>query len=109
MIRLVGLSATLPNYIDVAQFLHVNLHRGLFYFDDRFRPVPLQMSFMGVRGASRRAQEQNMNEACYERVLDQVKNGEQVSYFVGLQDCILILTFIDPVPQRSSPSSWLNV
>ncbi|THD24664.1 Activating signal cointegrator 1 complex subunit [Fasciola hepatica] len=82
MIRLVGLSATLPNYIDVAQFLHVNLHRGLFYFDDRFRPVPLHMSFVGVRGTSRKAQDQNMNEACYEKVLDQVKNGEQVMVFV---------------------------
>ncbi|VDP73624.1 unnamed protein product [Echinostoma caproni] len=82
MIRLVGLSATLPNYVDVARFLHVNLHRGLFYFDDRFRPVPLHMSFVGVRGASRKAQEQHMNEACYEKVLDQVKNGEQVMVFV---------------------------
>ena len=47
VIRVVGLSATLPNYIDVAQFLRVNPYLGLFYFDGRFRPVPLvpSMSF----------------------------------------------------------------
>lgn len=48
MIRIVGLSATLPNYIDVARFLNVNPHRGLFFFDGRFRPVPLQQTFIGM-------------------------------------------------------------
>lgn len=79
MIRLVGLSATLPNYIDVARFLHVNVKRGLFYFDDRFRPVPLSMSFVGAKGNGRREQELAMNEACYEKVSEQVRNNEQVS------------------------------
>ncbi|KAF8569475.1 hypothetical protein P879_05251 [Paragonimus westermani] len=82
LIRLVGLSATLPNYEDVAHFLHVNPYRGLFYFDDRFRPVPLRMSFYGVRGSNRRVQEANMNAACYELLLEQVKRGEQVMVFV---------------------------
>ena len=36
MIRIVGLSATLPNYLDVARFLSVNLHQGLFMFDNRW-------------------------------------------------------------------------
>ncbi|KHN86946.1 Activating signal cointegrator 1 complex subunit 3 [Toxocara canis] len=40
-IRIVGLSATLPNYVDVARFLRVNPYKGLFFFDSRFRPVPL--------------------------------------------------------------------
>lgn len=40
-IRIVGLSATLPNFIDVARFLRVNPYKGLFFFDGRFRPVPL--------------------------------------------------------------------
>ena len=34
-VRLVGLSATLPNYQDVATFLRVNKKTGLFYFDNR--------------------------------------------------------------------------
>lgn len=36
-VRLVGLSATLPNYRDVAAFLRVNPDTGLFYFDNSFR------------------------------------------------------------------------
>ena len=47
MIRIVGLSATLPNYLDVARFLHVNFKKGLFFFDGRFRPVPLAQTFIG--------------------------------------------------------------
>jgi len=47
MIRIVGLSATLPNYVDVARFLGVNLRKGLFFFDGRFRPVPLAQTFIG--------------------------------------------------------------
>lgn len=39
MIRIVGLSATLPNYKEVAHFLRVNLDTGLFYFDSSYRPV----------------------------------------------------------------------
>ena len=42
MIRLVGLSATLPNYEDVATFLRVDPAKGLFFFDNSFRPCPLQ-------------------------------------------------------------------
>lgn len=47
MIRIVGLSATLPNYLDVGRFLRVNPALGLFFFDGRFRPVPLEQSFIG--------------------------------------------------------------
>ncbi|VDP91071.1 unnamed protein product [Echinostoma caproni] len=34
-VRLVGLSATLPNFEDVATFLRVDCAKGLFYFDNR--------------------------------------------------------------------------
>lgn len=46
-IRLVGLSATQPNYLDVAKFLQVR--KGLFFFDEAYRPVPLYKKFIGVR------------------------------------------------------------
>ena len=49
MIRILGLSATLPNFLDVASFLHVNPYIGLFYFDSHFRPVPLGQSFVGIK------------------------------------------------------------
>lgn len=38
-VRIVGLSATLPNYEDVAAFLRVDPAKGLFYFDSTFRYV----------------------------------------------------------------------
>ncbi len=47
-VRLVGLSATLPNYEDVATFLRVDPAKGLFYFDNSFRPVPLQQQYIGI-------------------------------------------------------------
>ncbi|KAK2467529.1 hypothetical protein APHAL10511_000384 [Amanita phalloides] len=37
-VRLVGLSATLPNYEDVATFLRVDEKKGLFYFNAPYRP-----------------------------------------------------------------------
>nr|XP_040137973.1 activating signal cointegrator 1 complex subunit 3 [Ictidomys tridecemlineatus] len=82
MIRILGLSATLPNYLDVATFLHVNPYIGLFYFDGRFRPVPLGQTFLGIKSANKMQQLNNMDEVCYESVLKQVKAGHQVMVFV---------------------------
>jgi replicative superfamily II helicase len=48
-IRLVALSATLPNYYDVGDFLKVDREKGLFYFDNNYRPVPLTISFVGIK------------------------------------------------------------
>jgi pre-mRNA-splicing helicase BRR2 len=42
LVRIVGLSATLPNYQDVAALLRVDPKEGLFYFDYTYRPVPLE-------------------------------------------------------------------
>ena len=47
-VRLVGLSATLPNYEDVATFMRVKPDKGLFFFDNSFRPVPLEQQYVGV-------------------------------------------------------------
>lgn len=82
MIRIIGLSATLPNYLDVAHFLRVNPFRGLFYFDGRFRPVPLAQTFVGIKSTNRMTQMQDFNSVCYERVLQQVRNKYQVMVFV---------------------------
>ncbi|XP_076445059.1 activating signal cointegrator 1 complex subunit 3-like isoform X3 [Babylonia areolata] len=82
MIRIVGLSATLPNYLDVARFLHVNPYEGLFFFDGRFRPVPLGQTFIGIKATSKINQLRDMNQVCYDKVLKQVKAGYQVMVFV---------------------------
>ncbi|XP_063773109.1 activating signal cointegrator 1 complex subunit 3 isoform X2 [Pseudophryne corroboree] len=77
MIRILGLSATLPNYLDVASFLHVNPFIGLFYFDGRFRPVPLGQTFIGIKSTNKTQQLHDMEEVCYENVLREVKAGRQ--------------------------------
>ncbi|XP_054714411.1 activating signal cointegrator 1 complex subunit 3-like [Uloborus diversus] len=82
MIRIIGLSATLPNYIDVASFLRVNPMTGLFFFDDRFRPVPLKMTFIGVKTTNPMQQIRDMDEICYDKVADFVDHGHQVMVFV---------------------------
>lgn len=83
LIRIVGLSATLPNYIDVSDFLRsamtiskrlelmcrVNRYQGLFFFDASFRPVPLEQHFIGVAGKPRSAASiRNMDQAVFDKV-----------------------------------------
>ncbi|XP_031846390.1 activating signal cointegrator 1 complex subunit obelus isoform X2 [Nomia melanderi] len=82
MIRIVGLSATLPNYLDVARFLRVSPDVGLFYFDHRFRPVPLSQTFIGVKATAPLQQMNDMDRACYDKVVDMVRKGHQVMVFV---------------------------
>lgn len=69
MVRLVGLSATLPNFEDVATFLRVKPDKGLFFFDNSFRPVPLQQQYIGITEKKALKRFQLMNEICYEKVL----------------------------------------
>ncbi|XP_073996642.1 activating signal cointegrator 1 complex subunit obelus isoform X2 [Rhodnius prolixus] len=82
MIRIVGLSATLPNYIDVARFLHVSPYVGLFYFDSRFRPVPLEQTFIGVKAIKALQQISDMDSVCFEKLIELVQKGHQVMVFV---------------------------
>lgn len=83
MIRVVGLSATLPNFIDVADFLGVNRQIGMFFFDQSFRPIPLEQKLIGVRGkaGSRQARE-NIDKVSYEKLVEEISNGAQVMVFV---------------------------
>ena len=83
MIRIVGLSATLPNYADVALFLGVDLYKGLFFFDGGYRPVPLEQHLIGIKGKfGSIAQRTKEDSVCYEIVEELLKNGHQVMIFV---------------------------
>jgi len=76
------LSATLPNYKDVATFLRVNA-KGLFYFDRSWRPVPLEMTFAGVTvGKNAMKQKLKMNEIAYEKCAHALARNRQVLVFV---------------------------
>lgn len=102
-IRLLGLSATLPNYVDVARFMQVK--KGLFFFSEAYRPVPLFKKFIGVRkpasrkGAKHRkgqeikpdpnesilrrlfTQRDVMDDVCYDIVRENLVAGEQILIF----------------------------
>lgn len=82
MIRIVGLSATLPNYIDVARFLGVNPMVGLFFFDSRFRPIPLSTNFIGVKTIKSLQQMSDMDSICYDKCVEMLRQGHQVMVFV---------------------------
>jgi activating signal cointegrator complex subunit 3 len=89
VIRLVGLSATLPNFGDVASFMRVNAAKGLFHFDGSHRPVPLSQTFVGVTegGTSssmeaRRRRDAKMLEIAWSKVSDALKRGHQAMIFV---------------------------
>lgn len=80
-VRLVGLSATLPNYRDVARFLRVDPKKGLFFFDATYRPCPLAQCFIGITEKKALKRYQAMNDACYDKVM-QYAGQHQVIIFV---------------------------
>ncbi|XP_062161026.1 DExH-box ATP-dependent RNA helicase DExH12-like [Alnus glutinosa] len=80
-IRLVGLSATLPNYEDVALFLRVDLEKGLYHFDNSYRPVPLSQQYIGITVKKPLQRFQLMNDVCYEKVMG-VAGKHQILIFV---------------------------
>lgn len=78
MIRLVGLSATLPGYKDVGIFLRAE--DNVFVFENKYRPIPLEQSFIGITVKKPFKRHQLMNQICYEKVMS--FPGEQVLVFV---------------------------
>ncbi|VDO35832.1 unnamed protein product [Haemonchus placei] len=67
--RLVGLSATLPNYQDVGTFLRVKPEH-LYYFDNSYRPVPLEQQYIGVTEKKALKRFQAMNEVVYDKIME---------------------------------------
>jgi activating signal cointegrator complex subunit 3 len=80
-VRLVALSATLPNYADVAAFLRVD-GEGLFHFDSSYRPIPLETSFIGATEKDHLRLRKKFDELAYEAARDQVRGGHQCMVFV---------------------------
>ena len=82
VIRLVGLSATLPNYQDVGLFLRVNPETGLFHFGPEHRPVPLAQTLYGVACRERHVRRQRMTDLVYEKCVETLSREKQVMIFV---------------------------
>ncbi|KNE92918.1 hypothetical protein PSTG_13707 [Puccinia striiformis f. sp. tritici PST-78] len=79
---LVGSSATLPSYADVAPFLRVNPKKGLFFFDSSDRPCPLKLEFIGITEKKAIKRLQLTNEICYDKAMKQLDNKQQIIIFV---------------------------
>ncbi|CAF1258343.1 unnamed protein product, partial [Didymodactylos carnosus] len=79
-VRFVGLSATLPNYEDIATFLCVK-KEGLFHFNNSYRPVPLEQQYIGITEKKAIKRFQIMNDLVYEKVMEHAGKN-QVLIFV---------------------------
>ncbi|KAG8794998.1 DEIH-box ATPase, partial [Serendipita sp. 398] len=93
-VRLVALSATLPNYQDVAKFLRVDISKGLFYFDVTYRSRPLKQQFVGITEKKAIKRYQVMNEVCYEKVLDQAGSNQSLVFVHSRKETAKTAKFI---------------
>ncbi|KAJ8608527.1 hypothetical protein CTAYLR_005750 [Chrysophaeum taylorii] len=80
-VRLVGLSATLPNYADVADFLACP-DEAVFFFGSEFRPVPLKQTFVGITEQKRLKAAAKLDELAFDYARRAVQDGHQVMIFV---------------------------
>lgn len=84
-IRIVGLSATLPNYQDAADFMRVSSN-GLFFFDSSYRPCPLHQTYIGLLEKKAIKRLNNMDEICFkllkDKLTDDTNKSHQILVFV---------------------------
>ena len=85
--RMVGLSATLPNYQDVGKFLSVP-NKSIFYFDGSFRPVPLSLEYVGITERKRFKQMMLTKEILYRKVMERVKHSQILIFVHSRKNCL---------------------
>ena len=87
MVRIVGLSATLPNYEDVATFCRVKAE-NVFAFDNTYRTVPLEQQYIGITEKKALKRYQLMNKLTYEKVLDYAGEHQVLVFVHSRKDTI---------------------
>ena len=108
-IRVVGLSATLPNYKDVAAFLRVDVKKGLFYFDSTYRPVGLKQQFIGVTEKKAIKRLQTINEVCYEKVLNQAGKSQTIVFVHSRKETAKTAKFLrDMAMEKDTLTQFIN-
>jgi len=88
MVRIVGLSATLPNYSDVASFIRVKANKGLFFFDSSFRPVPLEQQYIGITEKKAVRKNMLMNEILYEKIMERAGKFQMIIFVHSRRDTV---------------------
>lgn len=108
-VRVVGLSATLPNYKDVATFLRVDPKQGLFYFDASFRPVGLKQQFIGVTEKKAIKRLQTINEVCYEKVLNYAGRSQTLVFVHSRKETAKTAAFLrDTAMEKETLTQFIN-
>ena len=87
-VRIVALSATLPNFRDVALFLRVNLDKGLFYFGSEYRPVPLEQTYVGITSQKGLKRAQVTNEVLFEKVMEDAGKNQILVFVHGRKETV---------------------
>ena len=87
-VRIVALSATLPNFRDVALFLRVNLDKGLFYFGSEYRPVPLDQTYVGITSQKGLKRAQVTNEVLFEKVVEDAGKNQILVFVHGRKETV---------------------
>ncbi|EDR26206.1 U5 small nuclear ribonucleoprotein 200 kDa helicase, putative [Entamoeba dispar SAW760] len=84
-IRVVGLSATLPNYQDVGEFIRAK-PENIFHFDMSYRAVPMSTKFIVLPEDEKENKGQQFTQHATDLAYDEaeivVKRGKQVIVFV---------------------------
>lgn len=108
-VRLVGLSATLPNYQDVATFLRADQSTGVFYFDGTYRPCPLEQQFIGVSEKKAMKRLQVMNEVCYEKTLATAGKSQTIIFVHSRKETVKTAGFIrDMAIEKDTASAFIG-
>jgi pre-mRNA-splicing helicase BRR2 len=81
-IRIIGLSATLPNYKDVSKFIspHDTIENSTFYFDSSYRPIPLRQQYIALTESKKVFR--MINDIVYEKVIERLAEQSQILIFV---------------------------
>ncbi|WFD24297.1 RNA helicase [Malassezia equina] len=107
-VRIVGLSATLPNYQDVAAFLRVNPKTGLLYFESSFRPCPLRQEFIGLTETKAIKRLQLMNEVTYDKVMEHAGKNQLMIFTHSRKETGKTAKFLrDTAEERETLSAFL--
>ena len=111
-VRIVGLSATLPNYRDVGEFLKADPVKGVFYFDPTYRPVQLSMDFVGTKTRPNDIIGRNrvMNDICFDKLIDSLRRGHQAMVFVNSRKDTVVVAkaMLEIARNRSLYTAYFN-
>ena len=93
-VRMVGLSATLPNYGDVAKFIGVPSKEDIFFFDASYRPCPLAQQYIGIQEGKPFKRYQMLNDLTFEKVAEQAGRNQVLVFVHSRKDTAKTARFI---------------